>query len=109
MHVKITGTRSVWRRRIAAAAGLILLLAQSLGAVHYHPVASAQRPSIAAAAPDTLCSLCLHHHHAPGVTAAQLPFAAPHNAGHRESNDFCSALVSPFDSHLFGRAPPASV
>ena len=110
VHAKLTRTRSVWRRRIAAAAGAILLLAQSLGAAHYHPVASAQHPSIAAAAtPDSLCSLCLHHQHAPGIGAAQFPLDAPSDIGRRDSNDFCFALVSSFDSHLFGRAPPASV
>jgi hypothetical protein len=110
VHAKLKVTRSVWQRRIAAAAGIILLLAQSLGAAHYHPAASGQHPSIAtAAASDTLCSLCLHHHHAPGVTAAGLPLAAPRDAGHRDLDDFGFALISTFDSHLFGRAPPASV
>ncbi len=110
VHTKVIRTRSVWRRRIATAAAAILLLAQSLGAAHYHPVASAHHPSItAAAAPDSLCSLCLHHNHAPSVTAAHLSLAAPHRIASRDSNDFRSALVSAFDSHLFGRAPPASV
>jgi hypothetical protein len=109
-HAKVVRTRYVWQRRIAAAAAAILLLAQSLGAAHYHPVVSAQHPSItAAAAPDSLCSLCLHHNHAPSVTTAHLSLAAPHRAGGRDSNDFCFAIKSSFDSHLFGRAPPASV
>jgi hypothetical protein len=37
MHAKITGTRSGWRRRLALAAAVILMVAQSLGAAHYHP------------------------------------------------------------------------
>jgi hypothetical protein len=110
MHAKLTATRSGWQRRLALAAGVILLLAQSLGVAHYHPAASSLRSSIAAAiAPDSLCSLCLHHNHAPSVNAAQFPLAAPSDTGSRESNDFCLALISTFDSHLFGRAPPASV
>jgi hypothetical protein len=87
-----------------------LLLAQSVGAAHYHPLAFAQHPSIAAAASsDSLCALCLHHQHAPTVSAAQFPLAAPSDTGRPDPNDFCFALVSPFDSHLFGRAPPTSV
>lgn len=110
MHAKITGLRSGWRRRVALAAGAILMLAQSLGAAHYHPISFVEHPSIAAAsAPDSLCSLCLHHQHAPSVSAAPFPLAAPCDTGHSESNDFCFASVSTFDSHLFGRAPPASV
>jgi hypothetical protein len=110
MHAKVTGTRSLWRRRLALAAGAILLLAQCAGAAHYHPLAFAQHPSIAAAAAsDSLCALCLHHQHAPSVSAAPFPLAAPSEFGHRDSNDFCFALISSFDSHLFGRAPPISV
>jgi hypothetical protein len=109
MHAKVTATRSLWRRRLALLAGVILLLAQSAGASHYHPLAFSQRPSIAAAAAsDSLCALCLHHQHAPTVSAAQFPLAAPHDIGRAASNDLCFALVSSFDSHLFGRAPPAS-
>jgi hypothetical protein len=108
-HAKVVRTRYVWQRRIAAAAAAILLLAQSLGAAHYHPVVSAQHPSItAAAAPDSLCSLCLHHNHAPSVTTAHISVAAPHGAARSYSNDFRSALASSLDSHLFGRAPPKS-
>jgi hypothetical protein len=109
MHAKVTGTRSLWRRRLALAAGAILLLAQSVGAAHYHPLAFAQHPIAAAAASDSLCALCLHHQHAPSVSAAPFPLAAPSEFGHRDSNDFCFALISSFDSHLFGRAPPISV
>ncbi len=109
MHTKLTGTRSAWRRRLALAAGVILMLAQSLGAAHYHPLAFAPHPSIAAAAaPDSLCSLCLHHQHAPSVSAAPFPLAAPLDAKRFDPKDFCFALVPSFDSHLFGRAPPAS-
>jgi len=110
MHAKLTGTHSTWRRRLAIAAGAILLLAQSVSAAHYHPSAFAQRPSIAASASsDSLCSLCLHQQHATTVSAAQFPLAAPTNTGHLDPKDFSFALVSSFDSHLFGRAPPASV
>jgi len=110
MHAKITRTRSGWRRGLALAAGVILMLAQSLAAAHYHPFGIAEHPTIAAAsAPDTLCSLCLHQQHAPSVTTARLPLAGPLDVRHRDSNDLCSALESTFDSHLFGRAPPESV
>lgn len=110
MHTNLTGTRSAWRRGLTLAVGALLLLAQSLAAAHYHPVPSTQHPSIAsAAAPDTLCALCLHHNHAPSVSAAPSPLAAPSDIGRRDSNDFCFALMSSLDSHLFGRAPPASV
>ena len=110
MHAKITATRSLWRRKLALVAGVILMLAQSAGAAHYHPFALSQHPSMSAsAASDSLCALCLHHQHAPTVSAAQFPLAAPSDIGRTDSNDFCFALVSSFDSHLFGRAPPASV
>jgi hypothetical protein len=109
MHAKITATRSLWRRRLALVAGVILLLAQSASAAHYHSTTFAQRPSIAAsAASDSLCALCLHHQHAPTVSAAQFPLAAPIDLGRPDSNDLCFAPVSSFDSHLFGRAPPVS-
>jgi hypothetical protein len=110
MYAKVTATRSLLRRRLALVAGVILLLAQSVGAAHYHPLAFAQHPSIAsAAASDSLCALCLHHQHAPTVSAAQFPLAAPSDTGRADSNVLRFALVSSFDSHLFGRAPPASV
>ena len=110
MRAKLTGTRSSWRRRLAIVAGAILLLAQSVSAAHYHPSAFAQHFSIAASASsDSLCSLCLHQQHAPTVSAAPFPLAAPSNSGHLDPKDFRFALVSSFDSHLFGRAPPASV
>lgn len=110
MQTKLAETRSAWRRRLALTAGAILMLAQSLGAAHYHPVAFAQHPSIAAtAASDSLCSLCLHQQHAPSVSAAQFPLAAPSDIGRFDPKDFCFAVVSSFDSHLFSRAPPASV
>jgi len=109
MHAKVTAARSLWQRRLALLVGAILMLAQSAGAAHYHPFAFAERPSMSAsAASDSLCALCLHHQHAPTVSAAQFPLAAPSDIGRADSNDLCFALVSSFDSHLFGRAPPAS-
>jgi hypothetical protein len=60
-----------WKRRVAAFAAAILLLAQSLGAAHFHPLPSQQKYAADAVvnADDGLCAVCLFRIHSPTVSA----------------------------------------
>jgi hypothetical protein len=102
--------RRRWMRRIAGFAAVILLLAQSAGAAHLHPLPSQQKyVTSAAVSVDGLCALCLVRFHSPATFIAPPHPMAPaltklpaFRTASAESH--CSYL-----SHLFGRAPPASV
>jgi hypothetical protein len=98
-------------RRAAALVAVVLLLAQTAGAAHLHPLPTAE----AYAAPATvsldngLCALCLVRFHSP------LAFViAPHPAAPSAErwSPRRMARVAPrfaYSSHLYGRAPPAPV
>ena len=99
-----------WRRGVAAFVAAILLLTQSLGAAHFHPLPTAQKYAAdAVVSDDGLCAVCLFSFHSPTVAAVTPSLTAPVLF---ERIDFVateSRLCSSYDSHLFGRAPPASV
>jgi len=100
-----------WKRSVAAFVAAILLLAQSLGAAHFHPLPTQQKYAADAVvnADDGLCAVCLFRIHSPTVAAVTPSVTAPVLF---ERIDFVateSRLCSSYDSHLFGRAPPASV
>jgi len=98
------------KRGVAAFVAAILLLAQSLGAAHFHPLPTQQKYAENAVvnADDALCAVCLFRIHSPTVAAVTPSVTAPVLL---ERIDFVateSRLCSSHDSHLFGRAPPAS-
>jgi len=102
--------RRRWRRGIAGFVAVILLLAQSVGAAHLHPFPSPQKyVTGAAVSVDGLCALCLVRFHSPAAF-----IAAPHPMAPAlsELTALCTARSEPrssYRSHLFGRAPPASI
>ncbi len=99
-----------WKRGVAALLAAILLLTQSLAAAHFHPLPTRQKYAANAVvnAEDGLCAVCLFRIHSPTVAAVTPSMTAP---GLLERVEFVapeSRLCSSYDSHLFGRAPPAS-
>jgi len=97
-------------RGIAGFAAAILLLAQSVGSAHLHPLPSQQKyvTSAAAGVADGLCALCLVRFHSP---AALIVAPHPMAPGLAELGAPCATSVAPRSSyrlHPFGRAPPAS-
>jgi hypothetical protein len=99
------------RRSVAAFVAAILLLAQSLGAAHFHPLPTQQKYAADAvvSAEDGLCALCLFRIHSPTVSAVTPSVTAPVLFERIDLVATESWLCSSYDSHLFGRAPPASV
>ena len=100
-----------WKRGVAAVAAAILLLTQSLGAAHFHPLPTQQKYAADAVvnAGDGLCAVCLFRVHSPTVSAVTPYLAAPVLFERIVVFATQSRLCSACDSHLFGRAPPASV
>jgi len=100
-----------WKPRLAVFAAAILLLAQSLGAAHFHPLQGQQKyaADTAGSADSGLCAVCLVRVHSPTVSSVVPNLAAP--ALFRRTVVFAvqSQSHSACDSHLFGRAPPASI
>jgi hypothetical protein len=106
-----TTRRERWMRGAAAFVAVVLLLAQTAGAAHRHPLPSPETYAAPAAVSldNGLCSLCLVRFHSP------LAFViAPHPAAPLAErwSPRRLARVAPhfaYRSHLFGRAPPAPV
>jgi len=97
-------------RNLATVAAMLLLLAQSLSAAHYHPLPTPDKILVnSAAGDDGVCSLCLLHFHSPTLSAASLSLAIPAAVHKVLPRPGAVELLCGFDSHLFGRAPPASV
>jgi hypothetical protein len=103
--------RRRWLRAIAGITAAILLLAQTVGIAHFHPLPSQHKYVTTAAVGmgDGLCALCLVRFHSP----AALIFA-PHPTAPAlvELAALCATRTAPrssYRSHLFGRAPPALV
>jgi len=100
-----------WRRGVAVFAAAVLLLAQSLGAAHFHPLPSKQKYSANAAggADNGLCAVCLVRAHSPTVSTISPFLTAPILFARVAACAARSRLRSAFHSHRFGRAPPASL
>ena len=102
--------RRRWMSRIAGITAAILLLAQSVGIAHFHPVPSEHKYiTNAAVSVDGLCALCLVRFHSPASL-----IVAPHPTAPImvEVTALGAASMEPrssYRSHRFGRAPPASV
>jgi hypothetical protein len=102
--------RRRWMRRIAGFAAVILLLAQSVGAAHLHPLPSQQKyVTSAAVSVDGLCALCLVRFHSPAAFIATSHPMAPALTELMALRTASAEPRSSYLSHLFGRAPPASV
>jgi len=100
-----------WKRGVAVLAVAILLVMQSLGAAHYHRFPAGSDCSIfaAASADNGLCAICFFRVHSPTVLIATPSLNAPTLAELVVSSAIQSEPCSSYRSHLFGRAPPASV
>lgn len=100
-----------WKRGVAAFAIAILLLVQSFGAAHYHSLPAGPDCSIfaVASADNGLCAICLFRIHCPTVFIATPSLNAPILAELVRFSATQSEPRSSYLSHLFGRAPPASV
>jgi hypothetical protein len=100
-----------WKRGVAALVAAILLLSQSLAAAHFHPLPTAQKYAANAvvSADDGPCAVCLFCLHSPTVSAVTPSVTAPTPFAQRDQIVTESRLHSSYDSHLFGRAPPASL
>jgi len=100
-----------WIRRIASISAAILLLAQTVGIAHFHPLPSQNKylASAAVSVDDGLCALCLVRFHSPAAFVAAPHPMAPALADLATPCATSAAPRSSYRSHLFGRAPPASV
>lgn len=87
----------------------LLVIVQLLATAHFHPPVGAKtsvQSSSSFADPD-LCPICLHQCHTPSVLAAMPAIGyALANVRVRSLARRAIALL-PFDSPLFGRAPPS--
>ena len=99
-----------WKRGVAALLAAILLLAQSLGAAHFHPLPAAQQhfANAVVSADEGVCAVCLFRVHSPTVTAVTPSATAPVMLAQISFVSTKSLLRASHDSHWFGRAPPAS-
>ena len=103
--------RRRWMSRIAGITGAILLLAQTVGIAHFHPVPGRHKylTNVAVSVDDGLCALCLVRFHSPATL-----IVAPHPAAPMlvvVTAPFAARMEprSSYRSHRFGRAPPAPV
>ena len=96
-------------RGIAGFVAAILLLAQSVGAAHFHPLPSQQKyVANAVVSVDGLCALCLVRFHSPAAfVVTPHPTAPALTELTALRTQYGVAFL--YRSHLFGRAPPASV
>jgi hypothetical protein len=97
-------------RGIAAFVATILLLAQSVGVAHLHPLPSQQKyVATSAVSVDGLCALCLVRFHSPAAFVVTPHPTAPALAELTVLWTTDRGPRSAYRSHPFGRAPPASV
>jgi hypothetical protein len=111
MQLASQADRRRWTRRIAGFTAVILLLAQTIGAAHLHPLPSQHKyvASAAAVSADGFCALCLFRFHSPTALVVTPYPTAPAVAELAALFATGSEPHSSYSSHLFGRAPPASV
>jgi hypothetical protein len=111
MHSNSQTDSRRWIRRIGGISAVILLLAQTVGVAHFHPLPSRHNylATAAVSVDDGLCALCLVRFHSPAALVV-----VPHTTAlaQAESHVPCGTNTAPLPSyrpHRFGRAPPASV
>ena len=97
-------------RGAAAFVVVILSLAQTAAAAHFHPLPSAETYAAPGATADNgLCALCLVRFHSPLAFLIAPRPAAPFAERWSPRRPTHLAPRVAYRSHLFGRAPPASV
>ena len=98
-------------RKIAGITAAILLLAQTVGVAHFHPLPSQHKyvSNAAVSVEDGLCALCLVRFHSPAALIVAPHPTAPMLA--ELTAPFAASMEprSSYRSHRFGRAPPAPV
>jgi hypothetical protein len=93
---------------MAGFAAVVLFLAQTIGAAHFHAPPSQQKYiGTAVVSVDNLCALCLIRFHNAGALIVAPRVAAPTLSELAISVLQESELHRCDSSHLFGRAPPA--
>jgi hypothetical protein len=101
-----------WIDWLAAISAVVILLAQTVGIAHFHPVPSEQRYLVNASVSvddGSLCALCLVRLHSPVAPNVAPHPGAPMLAALAVGGARSAAPHASYRSHLFGRAPPASV
>jgi hypothetical protein len=88
------------------AIALLLLIAQSAAAAHYHQKDFRHNYEQSVQGDDGLCSLCLFHCHAPANPGTPLSSAAPTVAIGRLTARVLVRLYAAPAVFLFSRAPP---
>jgi hypothetical protein len=103
--------RQRWMSRIAGITAAILLLAQTVGIAHFHPLPSQRQylNNAAVSVDDGLCALCLVRFHSPAALIVAPYPTAPMLAEFTVPRAASTEPRSSYRSHRFGRAPPASV
>jgi hypothetical protein len=98
-------------RRIAALTAALILFVQVLAAAHIHSFPSSREylTKAAVSVDDGLCAICLLRFHSPIVFVALPAPRAPLIVKPIVVQTIASAPLVAFSSHIFGRAPPASV
>jgi hypothetical protein len=97
--------------RIAGITAAILLLAQTVGIAHFHPLPSRHKyvTNAAVSVDDGLCALCLVRFHSPAAVIVAPRPAAPMLAVVTAPFAVSMEPRCSYRSHRFGRAPPAPV
>jgi hypothetical protein len=88
------------------AIALLLLIAQSVAAAHYHQQGFRHNYAQSLQGDDGLCSLCLFHYHAPANPGTPHLGAAPTLAVGRLAARVLVRLYAAPAVFLFSRAPP---
>lgn len=98
-------------RKIAGITAAILLLAQTVGVAHFHPLPSQHKyvSNAAVSVEDGLCALCLVRFHSPAALIVAPHPTAPMLAELSALSAASTVPRSSYRSHRLGRAPPAPV
>jgi hypothetical protein len=108
MFERTNGDSNPFRRGATLALALLLLIAQSVAAAHYHQKDFRDRYTQSVQSDDGLCSLCLFHLNARGNLGAAPSTAAPAVAVWRLTRRARVRLHAAAVALLFSRAPPTA-
>ena len=96
-------------RGVITTLALLLLIAQSFGAAHYHQKDFRDNITHAAQGGDALCSLCLFHFHAPANATTPPAFGRPALAIASLTPQAQALLHALAIAQVFSRGPPSSL